>query len=135
MNAERQHADPADLVDERGRAGEERDDEHETPGRVPAAARLDATGKGRGGRAPRLRIATGRDRPDQRREHQVDDAGDADRARKPERVDQDEAAREHADRRAQAVGEVEQRERFARPFRVAAQEAGAHQRERHPERD
>jgi hypothetical protein len=122
---EREHPDPADLVDERGKARQQRD-RVEQPRR-----RLVVRGACRERRIPRRP----RRHPDDRGEREVDRRRTAQRPRQADPLDQDEAARQHADGRAQAVGEIQHRNRFARCLWPCAHQAGAHERKRHAEQD
>ena len=122
---ERQHANPADLVNERGEAGEERRGEQQING-FPGLA------------ACRLQSSSGRgpgDQPDEQSNEDIEQARGAQRSRKPERSNHDETARENAERRAQAVGEVQHRDRFPGGRGVRPGEAGAHQREGHSQKE
>ncbi len=113
---ERQHPDPDDLVDERGEAGEERHRNEQRRG-LRAARRGEDRRQRAGEEAHR------------RGDGEIEHAGAAQRARQARPGDEDEAARQHAERAAEAVREVEHRHRLARAPGMRAREAGAHQRE------
>jgi hypothetical protein len=117
---EREHADPGDLVDERGEPGEQRHREQQRAGaRLPIRARRD-----------RRRVHRPREQPHRRREAEVDHARGAQRAGQADPGDEQEAARQHAERGAEAVGEVEHGHRLARGLRERAHQPRAHQRKR-----
>jgi hypothetical protein len=69
---------------------------------------------------------------DRNREQQIDDACGPQCARQANPRDQDETAGENARSRAQAIGEIEHRDRFAACLRGPDQ-SGAHQRKRRPQ--
>ena len=122
-----QHADPTELVHERGRArqaGRERE---------PAGPRVFAQAYGDGERLRtgfRLRAKLC---PDHHGEQHVEQSRNADGARQADCVNQQETADEHADGRTQAVGEVQGRQSFPGPIRPAADDATADEGERHAE--
>ena len=99
-----QHPDPAELVHERGGAGEAGGECEPAGPRVMARAhhrrdRVRAPGSG----SPRSSAQIKSD------ERHIENSRDADRARQPDGVNQHETADEHTDRCAQAVGEVQGR--------------------------
>src|SRR6266480_1110817 len=126
---EREHADPADLEDERSRAGEEGDREKESerrraPGIPP-----------RSGASPYRLLGAAGEQPHDSGESEIQGPGALHRARQPELLDHEEPARQHADRSPEAVGEIEHRERFAGRRWIAPDQPGAHQGKGHAEQN
>ncbi len=116
-----QHAQPADLVEERGRAGEE--------GRRQEQGRRRRGGRARGG--GRRGLAPGTGAPPQQPyaggQHEIDQAGGHDRTRQPRCRDQAVAADQHADGRTEAVGEVQPGQGPARRGGAEPHQPGADQ--------
>ena len=115
---QRQHADPTDFVDERCQAREQRHHQQ----RVRRRRAVLGAYRRRSGGGP------GKQR-DRNRERQIDDARGAQCARQTDPCDQDETARQNAHSRAQAVGEIQRRDRFSACLRRAHQ-TRAHERKR-----
>src|SRR5258708_5474868 len=68
-------------------------------------------------------------------EGEIQDPGGLHGAWQPQLLDHDESACQHADRRPEAVGEIEHRERLTGRRRIATDQPGAHQRESRAEED
>jgi hypothetical protein len=122
---EREHSDPADLVDEGRKTGEERDEQQQA--RHARCLQRFALRRQGGGSS-----RTTRQQRDRRREQEVERAGCAQGAGQPGPGDQHEAARQDACGGAQAVGEVKHRHclagRLAGASGIHADQRGAHQR-------
>jgi hypothetical protein len=115
---------PDDLVDERGEAGEARGGDKEAPG-----------GASGGGLRQRRRLERAREQPHRRGDGEVQRSGDAQRAGQADPGDEHESACQHAGGGAEAVREVEQRDRPAGVGGRRAHQARAHQRKGRAERE
>ena len=125
-STEAQHADPCDLVKERRRARNQRrpEDHSAVAGLAPCRPppwpeRRVAAGCGWTSTQTAIASAT------------LSNPAVMIVPGRPDRADQVEAAGEHAECSAEAVGEIEHREGRAGPIRIAAHDAAAHQRECH----
>ena len=109
---QRQHADPDDLVDERRRSGGERHGEEEEPGAIAWPLLLEV-------RDRRLR-AIPREHPRASRDRDVDQRCDPDGPGQSHGTDEHEPADHHSHRRAEAVREIQHRDRAAGAVRKRA---------------
>ena len=122
---EAQHTNPGNFVDKRRHPRDE--SRHQEQARQRGGARI---GWRRQALGLRLRVQANK-RPNRQRQRDVEQSRGHDRAGQAERANHHEAAYQHADRGADAVGEIEHRNAATGGVGEAAQDAGAHQREGH----